>query len=158
MLKHISIAIIVVVLVFTSSAVLAQGMPGGAKKHDRMPFGKWWQNPASIENLSLTQEEIETLDTAFYSRARKFIELKHAIELEQFEMDRMMDSKTLDESALMAAFAKLESARANLSSERFQYYLQIRKILGSDRFQKIKVVRQRMRQQKKMALKQSNKQ
>ena len=158
MLKHISLVMIVVVLVFTSSAAMAQGMAGNPTKQDRMPFGKWWQNPAGIEELNLTQEEIETLDAAFDNRAKKFMELKHAIELEQFEMNRMMGGKTLDEPALMTQFGKLESARANLSRERFEYYVQIRKTLGPDRFQKIKTSRQRMHQQKKGAMKQRNNQ
>ncbi len=157
MLKRISLVMIVIVLVFMSSAVIAQGMAGESKKHDRMPFGKWWQNPAEVKNLNLTQEEVDTLDSEFDNRARKFMELKHAIELEQFEMNRMMEGKTLDETALTAQFGKLESARANLSRERFQYYVQIRKILGPDRFQKIKSFRQRKQQQKKGAMKQDRK-
>ena len=152
MLKHISMVMIVMVLVFTSSAVVAQGMAGEPKNHDRIPLGKWWQNPAGVKNLNLTQEEIDTLDTAFNTRARKFMELKHAVELEQFELNGLMEGKTLDEPALMAQFNKLESARANLSRERFQYYVQIREILGPERFQKIKAFRQRMHQQRKSAM------
>jgi len=57
----------------------------------------------------------------------------------------------------MAQFNKLELARANLSRERFQYYVQVRKILGPDRFQKIKAFRQRMQQQNKAAMIQKNK-
>ena len=147
---------IVMVLLFTSSAVVAQGMAGEPKNHDRMPLGKWWQNPAGVKNMNLTQEEIDTLDTAFNTRARKFMELKHAIELEQFELNGLMEGKTLDEPALMAQFNKLESARANLSRERFQYYVQIREILGPERFQKIKAFRQRMHQQRKCAMIQGN--
>ena len=158
MLKNISLVMMAIVLVFTSSVVMAQGMTGAPKKHDKMPYGKWWQNPASAENLNLTQEEIETLDAAFDDRARKFMELKHAIELEQFELNRMMEGKSLDESALMTQFNTLESARANLSRERFQYFVQVRKILGPDRFQKIKTHRQRMQQQKKDTKKKRNKQ
>ena len=149
---------IVMLLVFTTSAVAAQGMAGEPKHHDRIPLGKWWQNSAGVENLNLTQEEVDTLDTAFNTRARKFMELKHAIELEQFELNSLMESKTLDEPALMAQFKKLESARANLSRERFQYYVQIRKILGPDRFQKIKTFRQRMQQQRKGTMYQGDKQ
>jgi hypothetical protein len=70
-----------------------------------------------------------------------------------------MEGKTLDESALMTQFNKLETARANLSRERFQYFVQIRKILGPDRFQKIKTFRHRMHQQQKnKAMKQDKRQ
>ena len=159
MLKRIFTLMIVPVLIFASSAVAAQGIAGGPKNHDRMPLGKWWQDPANVQKLNLTQEEVDTLDEAFNTRARKFMELKHAIELEQFELNGLMEGKTLDEPALMAQFNKLESARANLSQERFQYFVQIRKILGPDRFQKIKRFRQRMMQQQKNgAMKQGKRQ
>ena len=159
MLKRISMVLIVMVLVFTSSAAVAQGMAGEPKNHERMPLGKWWQNPAGVQKLNLTQEEIDTLDTAFNTRARKFLELKHAIELEQLELNNLMEGKTLDEPALMTQFNKLETARANLSRERFQYFVEIRKILGPDRFQKIKTFRKRMQQQRKNgAMKQGQRQ
>lgn len=158
MLKRISMVMTVIVLIFTSSAAVAQGMAREPKNHERMPLGKWWQNPASVQKLNLTQEEVDTLDAAFNTRARKFMELKHAIELEQFELNTLMEGKTLDEPALTAQFNKLESARANLSRERFQYFVQIRKILGPDRFQKIKTFRQRMQQQKNGAMKQGKRQ
>lgn len=158
MLKRISMVMTVIVLIFTSSAAVAHGMAREPKNHERMPLGKWWQNPASVQKLNLTQEEVDTLDAAFNTRARKFMGLKHAIELEQFELNTLMEGKTLDEPALTAQFNKLESARANLSRERFQYFVQIRKILGPDRFQKIKTFRQRMQQQKNGAMKQGKRQ
>jgi Spy/CpxP family protein refolding chaperone len=150
MLKHISVAITVLLLALTSSAVLAQDMAGPPPKNpDGIPFGKWWQSPVGVKQLNLTREEIDTLDAAFDTRARKFMELKHSIELEQFDLNRMMENNTLDEPALMVQFSKLESARATLSEERFRYYVQIRKILGPDRFRKIKTFRERVHQLKK---------
>jgi Spy/CpxP family protein refolding chaperone len=159
MLKYNRIVMVIICLVFISSAAAAaQGGPEGQGKRAGVPIGKWWQNPAAVKNLNLTQTETETLDTEFNNRARKFMELKHAIELEQFDMERMMEGKTLDESALMTQFNKLESVRADLSRERFQYLVQVRKILGSERFQKIKSFRERMHQKQKGAMKEKNKQ
>jgi Spy/CpxP family protein refolding chaperone len=158
MLKYNRIVMVFICLIFISSTVAAQGGPEGPGKRAGVPIGKWWQNPATVKNLSLTQTETDTLDTEFNNRARKFMELKHAIELEQFDMERMMEGKTLDESALMTQFDKLESVRADLSMERFQYLVQVRKILGSERFQKIKSFRERMHQKQKDAMKEKNKQ
>ncbi len=97
---------------------------------------------------------MDSLDAAYDARARKFIELKHAIELAQFDLDQMMLNEPMDETALMAQFNKLESARSNLSKQRFQYYVQVRKLLGSDRFQKIKSFRKRLHKQNKEMRKQ----
>jgi len=149
MLKHTQIVLIFIVLAVTASMAFAGSMPPGPMKQAKIPFGKWWRHPSTVENLNLTQAEIDRLDTAFDDRARTFMELKHAVELKQFDLEKVMSSDPLDESAIMTQFNALESARATLSKERFQYYLEVRKILGSERFQKIKTFRKRMHQQEK---------
>jgi len=157
MLKYHRIMMVFICLIFISSTAAAQRGPEGPGKRAGVPVGKWWQNPIAVKNLNLTQKEIDTLDTEFNNRARKFMELKHAIELAQFDVERMMEGETLDESALMTQFNKLESVRADLSRERFQYFVQVRKTLGSERFQKIKSFRERMHQRQKGAMKGKNK-
>jgi Spy/CpxP family protein refolding chaperone len=149
MLKSYKTLVCFIVLVFACVVVTAQAAPGEPMKQAKVPLGKWWRNPTTVKNLNLTQTEMDTLDAAFDNRARMFIELKHAIELAQFDMDRLMLKDPLDESALMTQFNKLESARSSLSKERFQYYLQVRKLLGADRFQKINTFRKRMHKQDK---------
>jgi Spy/CpxP family protein refolding chaperone len=148
---------LVVALIFTLSTVTAVAAPGEPMKKGQVPLGKWWRHPSTVKNLNLTQKEMDSLDAAFDARARKFIELKHAIELAQFDMDQMMLDEPLDESALMAQFNKLETVRSNLSKERFQYYVQVRKLLGPERFQKIKTFRKRMHKQDKKMRKQKKK-
>lgn len=157
MLKRISITMILVVMTFTSTALFAQGSPQGDARHGRMPLGKWWHNPDAVKKLNLTQEEINKLDEQFSSHARTFIELKHAVELEQFEMDQLLENATLEEHALMAQFTKLEKARADLSKERFHYLVQVRKTLGPERFQTIKSFRKKMIREKMAHRKQKNK-
>jgi len=157
MLKHSKTIILVMDLVFAISIVAVQAAPREAMKKGQVPLGKWWRHPSTVKNLNLTQTEMDSLDEAFDTRARKFIELKHAIELAQFDLDQMMLNEPMDDSALMAQFNKLETARSNLSKERFQYYVQVRKLLGPERFQKIKASRKRMHKQNKEMRKQKKK-
>ena len=154
MLKHSKTMMLVIALLFAISTVAAQAAPGGPKKKGQVPSGKWWQHPSTVKNLNLTQAEMDSLDAQFDARARKFIELKHAIELAQFDLDQMMLQEPMDESALMAQFNKLETVRSDLSKERFQYYVQVRKLLGPDRFQNIKSFRKRIHKQDKEMRKQ----
>jgi len=149
MLKPYKALLCFIVLAFACTTLAAQAAPAEPMKQAKVPLGKWWRNPSTVKNLNLTQAEMDTLDAAFDNRARMFIELKHAIELAQFDMDRLMLKDPLDESALMTQFNNLESARSSLSKERFQYYLQVRKLLGADRFEKIKTFRKRMHKQNK---------
>jgi Spy/CpxP family protein refolding chaperone len=153
MLTYDKIVMVFIGLIVISSTAAAQPGSAGPGKHAGVPIGKWWQNPAAVESLNLTQTEIDTLDSEFNNRARTFMEMKHAIELERFDMERMMDKEPLDEAVLMTQFNKLESARASLSKERFLYLVQVRKILGSERFRKIKSFRERMQKKQKGAMK-----
>ncbi len=157
MLRYPKTILLFMAMVFAISTVTAHATPGESMKKGRVPMGKWWRHPSTVKNLNLTQAEMDSLDAAFDARARKLIEYKHAIELAQFDMDRMMLKEPLDESVLMAQFNKLETARSNLSKERFQYYVQVRKLLGPDRFQKIKAFRKRMHKQDKEMRKQKKK-
>jgi len=157
MLKHSKTIMLVVALIFAISTLTAAAAPGEPKKKGQVPLGKWWRHPSTVKNLNLTQAEMNSLDAEFDNRARRLIELKHDIELAQFDLDRMMLDDPLDESALMAQFNKLETARSNLSKERFKYYVQVRKLLGPDRFQKVKTFRKRMHKQDKEMRQQKNK-
>jgi Spy/CpxP family protein refolding chaperone len=104
-----------------------------------LPFGKWWYNPRVSQQLNLNETEKSKLDKEFVDSRRRLIELKSSVEREQFELENLLESEALDEAAVMEQFKKLEKARASLSSERFNFLIQVRKILGLDRFQRIKM-------------------
>ncbi len=157
MLNRLKVIMLAVALIFAISTLTAVAAPGEPMKKGQVPLGKWWRHSSTVKNLNLTQTEMDSLDAAFDQRARKLIELKHAIELAQFDLDQLMLNEPMDESALMAQFNKLETARSDLSKERFQYYLQVRKLLGPDRFQKVKSFRKHLRKQNKEMRKQKKK-
>jgi Spy/CpxP family protein refolding chaperone len=113
-----------------------------------MPHGKWWRSQRAAKHLDLTEEETARLDEKFVESRRKLIDLKSNVERQQFELDNLLESEVLDEAAMMEQFKKLETARADLSTERFSFLLQVRHILGFERFLKIKAL-QELRRQKK---------
>jgi Spy/CpxP family protein refolding chaperone len=106
----------------------------------RMPLGKWWRMPHVAEQLNLNGREKEQLDDLFIQSRRKLIDLKSAVEKERLELGILMDKETLDEDAVMGQFKKLGQVRANLASERFRFLLEVRKILGAERFQSLKTL------------------
>ena len=113
-----------------------------------MPQGKWWHNPRVSEQLNLSEEEKRQLDEISIESRRKLIGLKSSVEIEQFELQNLLESKTLDEAAVMEQFKRLENARTSLGAERFNLILQIRKIIGFQRFQSLKMFHQKIRQER----------
>lgn len=113
-----------------------------------LPSGKWWHNPKVSKQLNLSEAEKSRLDQEFVDSRRKLIELKSSVEKEQFELENLLEREALNEAAMMEQFKKLEKARAGLSSERFSFLVQVRKILGLERFQRLKMFYGKLRHQK----------
>ena len=105
-----------------------------------VPSSKWWKDPDIVKQLNLTSGEVKQFDKLFVKSRRRLIELKNHVEKEQFEYQTLMESQNLDESAVNRQLKKLEEARSNLNSERSRFLVEVRKILGRDRFQKLKQI------------------
>jgi Spy/CpxP family protein refolding chaperone len=128
MLKHFIIGISLVLVL--ALAPLAMGQT--------MPSGKWWKDPAFAKELGLTSKDVKKLDKLFVKYRRKMIDLTNRVEKEQFEYQNLMEAQNLDEAAVNRQLEKLEKARTDLYAEKNHFVVGVRKILGRDRFQKLK--------------------
>jgi len=136
MLRKIFSALFLLVFVISPAVVMAKDFPPG----------KWWHNPQASEKLNLSDEEIKMLDKQFVDSRRKLIKLKSIVESEQFEIDNLFDSKNINQKEAMRQFDKLQQAKKNLSTEHFRLILEVRNILGLERFRQLKEYRQLRRQ------------
>ncbi|MFZ7125874.1 MAG: Spy/CpxP family protein refolding chaperone [Desulfobacterales bacterium] len=107
------------------------------------PRGKWWKDAGIARELNLTSGEVQQLDNLYANRRHRLIELKHTVEKEQSEYQNLIEKKNLDEAAVRSQFQKLEQARTRLSEERSRFIMEIRKILGHERFQALKEIYRR---------------
>ncbi|MCP4371802.1 MAG: hypothetical protein GY797_27350, partial [Deltaproteobacteria bacterium] len=102
------------------------------------PPGKWWHNPQLSKKLNLSDEEIRMLDKQFVESRRKLIKLKSLVEGEQFEIENLLDAENINQKEAIKQFDKLQQAKKNLSTERFRLLLEVRNILGLERFRQLK--------------------
>ena len=112
-------------------------LPGFVGGQD-IPSGKWWYNQKVVQNLNLTQNEIHQLDQLYVGSYRRLIELKNAVEREQFELDTLLSKKTVDDAKVRQQFKRLERARTDLADERLRFVIGVREIIGANRFQQLK--------------------
>ena len=112
------------------------------------PFGKWWNDPRMSKQINLTDEEKNKLDKQYVESRRRMIDLKSKVERERFELETLLESKEMDEDAAKAQFEKLDKARSDLAAERFKFLMESRKILGNKRFQYVKGMYQKNKQNK----------
>jgi len=112
-------------------------VPGGVMGGG-IPPGRWWKMPQAAQ-LGLSDKEKKEVEDLFVQNRRSLIELKSILEKERFELNNLLENDSFDETAAMKQFKKLEKARTNIAHERFRFLLRIRKILGFERYQLLKV-------------------
>lgn len=140
MLKK-SLSLFLLIIFFTTPAL--------AREENDLPHGKWWNNTEVATQLNLTDAEVKILDDMYVNHKRKIIKLYAGVEEEQFELNNLIDSKTLNDEEVLNQSKRLEQARSKLSTERFQFFLDIRKLLGFDRYQQLKSMYRTLRQDRK---------
>ena len=123
------------------------GMPVIAMGAQNMPSGKWWHNPEVSKQLDLTKNEIGSLDKAYLKNRRNLIDLKSKLEKERFELEILFENEKLNEAEIMKRFSQIENARTRLSAERFKFIVEVRKIIGLERYRALKTSFDRFRKQ-----------
>lgn len=111
---------------------------GGMKDHGRQHGGKWWQDPSVAEMISLSAEEQGKVSDLWVQHRRKMIKLKGNLHVETFELEVLDDNVDVDVTALRERFEKVQQARADIAAERFNHRMEIRSLLGAERFSKIR--------------------
>ncbi len=112
-------------------------MPALAMGDDDLP-GKWWRMPDVSRMLDLNDGQVNQLDNLYTDNRGRLMSLKDSVERERLQLDEIMESEPFNEAAVMAQLRKLESVRGSLASERFRYVMEVRKMLGRERFNRLK--------------------
>ncbi len=113
------------------------------------PPGRWWRRPRIARVLNLSEREKQRLDELFVKSRKRLIKLKSKVEEARFDLENLLEEESLDETAIMDQFHELDRARSQLDEERFRFLLGVRKIVGYDRFEKLKELYRRLRQKRR---------
>ena len=122
--------VLVLFFVFLPSTILAQGMM----------HGKWWHNKTMAQELELNENERKMLEEKYTESRRKMIDLKSEVEKERLELEIVMGKQDASRDQITERFDRLEKARAKLSKSRFGLLLEVREVIGADRFQELKAM------------------
>lgn len=121
--------------------ILLALLVGTAAYAQQGPQGRWWRDAKVAKALNLTDGEIQRLENAWNQSKMRMIKLKSQVEAEQFKLQALLEKNNLDEAAVKAQNRKLEQARTQLANERTAFVVEVRKIIGSQRFQKLAEMR-----------------
>ncbi|WP_449246826.1 periplasmic heavy metal sensor [Desulfarculus baarsii] len=114
---------------------LAVAAPAAAQGGvDMYKLYKWWQSPEIIAQLSLSPEEIDSLENLNLELRRKIISQRNQIQQARVTLDSYFDQDPLDEEAIRQQFSQLAQAQSEVTMDKSRFLLEARKILGRDRF------------------------
>ncbi len=116
--------------------MLAGMASAGNKTEEEVAYGRWWLRPALVEALSLDNAMVNRLDTLYVERKSRLIDLKAAVQKERMKLSVLMDQEPLDKAGVMRQYEVLNEIRGEMGRERFKYYIEIRDILGPERYRK----------------------
>jgi len=131
-------------------AALMVVMPLGLLAQAPPPAGRWWHIPKVAEELNLRDDQKSRLDSLYLANRSRIIDLKAKMQKEQIKLEGLLEKQKLDKAAVMKQYDRVEKARSALARERFRYLLQVREIIGYDRFENLKVVFSQWRMNRKM--------
>ncbi len=136
-MKNLIFIIAMISLVVTTGTCLAQ-TETASQEGLNMPPGKWWRLPDTAEKHGITAVEQQKLDDLYLESRRKMIDLKGALEKEMLDLELLMDNTEFDEKAASEKYREVQNARTELSLERFHFFIEVRKLLGNERYQELK--------------------
>ena len=103
-----------------------------------LPRGKWWRIPEVASVLKIRPEEQTTLDNLYYEHRNQMIDHMSELKKGQLALEQLIENENLDESACKDQFQKVLEARNKISTERYNFLIEVRKLLGFERFLHLK--------------------
>jgi Spy/CpxP family protein refolding chaperone len=126
---------IVLLLILATSSVYAAETGSSTLV---IPSGKWWNMPEVAKKVNLTEAEKKKLDDLYVVFHRNLIDRKAVMDKLWLDIDTLFDKEEFNESAVLGQFKKHEAERSAMAGERFQFLVNVRKILGRERYERLK--------------------
>jgi Spy/CpxP family protein refolding chaperone len=101
---------------------------------------RWWNSPEMVRLLELTPAEKNRLDALFSQLSRVTIDLRAQRDQARLELRQAFAQEPLQEKRAQRAFRRLEELKALRSRQRHQFLLEVRKLLGPERYQRLKAL------------------
>jgi len=130
-------------ILFACMCVIILATTGYAKMghghgHGLLPPGKWWHMPKIVERLKITDDEKNFLDQMFLENRKAMIQVKSEMETKKLDMESIIEKEPLDENAAMTQFDSIQETGKKMWKNKFKFVIEVRKLLGKDRFMQLK--------------------
>jgi Spy/CpxP family protein refolding chaperone len=131
---------------------LAAGVGSLAAQSLGVPPGRWWERPRVAEQLVLSPEQKDKLNSETVSHSRTLVDLKAAVEKAEIDLRALGEAEPFSGKAAREGFRALQAARQRLEAERFEMLIRVREILTREQWQKLQGMAAALRQERRERL------
>jgi protein CpxP len=107
----------------------------------RGEHGRWWNNPAVVEKLKLTDDQRKAMDAILQQHREKLIDLRASLEKAELAMEPMMREDQPNEAAAMSQIDKVAQARAELEKANARFLFALRAKLTPEQWKQVQEFR-----------------
>jgi Spy/CpxP family protein refolding chaperone len=112
----------------------------GMKKHHMSLFGIC-QNPKMVQELGLTDKQVQGLKKADFAHREKCLGLKSKLDVLHLELEKLFADESVDEAKVLEVAQKISDLKGKLFVQRIESRLAVAKLLTADQVGKLKMFR-----------------
>lgn len=110
--------------------------------------GRWWNNPAVVERLKLTDDQRKTMDAILLDHRERLIDLRATVDKAELAMEPLVQADQPNEGAILAQIDKVAQARADLEKANARFLLGLRAKLTPEQWKTLREMRTERRDQR----------
>lgn len=103
--------------------------------------GRWWNDPALVEKLKLTDDQRKAMDAILLDHREKLIDMRAAVEKAEIQLEPLMRDDQPNESKILSQIDKVAQARAELEKANARFLLALRSKLSPEQWKQLQAER-----------------
>ena len=119
-------------------AALVLALATSAFAQANLPPGKWWRRPEIVQQLNLSEEQQNKLETIFRTSSIDLIDLRGEVEKQNIALRGDLDQPQLERGAIRRDAQKLSEARARLFDRELMMLVDMRGVLNDSQWNRMR--------------------
>lgn len=127
---------------------------GGLLAAPELPEGKWWKKPRIAAEIGLSPDQARELEVIFVRSRGKLIDLRGELQKKQAELQDSMEDESADRGVVGSKIEVVENARAELQKARALMFLDMKRVLRAEQWDRLKEIQEEARRTREERLRQ----
>ena len=119
-----------------------------------LPEGKWWKKPRIAAEIGLSSDQAREIEAIFVRSRGKLIDLRAELQKKQAELQDAMEDESADRGAVALKIEAVEDARAGLQKTRALMFLDMKRVLRTEQWERLKEMQEEARRVREERLRQ----